>query len=206
MYIKGATPVKKENCAWVRNLFMDLCQLFFHECTFEDALNEIVRSLKKYLDGKIDPYDLVMVNAMGSNYVLKNAKLSLFSERLANAGTPAETGDSLEYVMIFKDSKYQGDKCYLITEYMRMLEKGEDVQLDDEFYIITAFGKVCKLLQSVYDPTMKLKWTSGRRKYDMSKLSKYFYDELSDDVKLSTIRKSIIELFYDQDYEIESVR
>lgn len=206
--VKGVTPVKKENCLWIRQMFIDLCQLFFEGCVFEDCINLMMREVARYMNGKVAPEELVMISSMGGNYSNENAKLKLFSERLAAAGTPVETGEILDYVILDKKSKYQGDKCYLLREYNKLLDEGEDVSFSDEFYIGKALGKIASLIQLAFDPEKKAKWSHGRKGITLENMNEYIYRELVAGVKLRKIRDDILEFYSDSkdDIEIENIR
>jgi len=194
--MKGVPPVKKENCLWIRRHYEQQCQLVFSGKTFHDSLNLFIEDIQKLVSGNIPITDLVMITGMGSNYKAKGHHLAIFSERLVDKGIPVERGDSLEYLIIYKkDEKKKGPKMYLIEEYYADLLENKEPEIDRFSYISVFMKKISTFIQRVFDPTKDITWTSGRKTYNLERLSEYTYEQIALGLPLEDIKHNI-EDFY----------
>ncbi len=182
LHMKGAAPVRREVCEWVKQQFYEHCQYIFSTDSpnLIAAINMLMVQINRLLDGKIEPEDLVMINNMGSNYKSNTAKLYVFGERMAEKGTPIEVGEAIRYLIVDTHNKEDklGHKMMTINDYYENLGLHE---IDIKYYLETAMKRISKLVRIAYDPEYHIKWESPHttKVYDLDRFTEYVSDNMT---------------------------
>ena len=84
---------------------------------------------------------------------------------------------------------------YLIEEYYADVAEGKEPEIDRCNYISGFMKKISTFIQRVFDPTKAITWKSGRKVYNLERLSEYVYEQISLGLPLEDIKHNIEEFY-----------
>ena len=179
IFTKGIVLARRDNCKFLRDVYMKILNIILDEKPLTDALIVLIDSISDLLEDKIHYKDLVIICALGSDYKSENAKMNLFSQQLIAAGKLVKAGDRLDFVVIkHPDDKPNkaallGYKMLLLEQYIENEQKDE---IDYNYYITKVLQNPINQLISVgYASTIpklnKLNFTPERKKKEQSFLT-----------------------------------
>lgn len=145
--LKGIAGARKGEADWIVSSQADSIDVLFELKSYKEVFATIAQDIQKLLEGKVKIDDLVKTVKMGHSYE-KPCMLSVFGTRLQEAGTPAQPGDALDYIVTRTAEQKKGglgNRVFTISAYREMLKAGTAPPLDIEYYVESLLKKVNKL-------------------------------------------------------------
>lgn len=133
MATKGIVVQRRDNCAFLRETYLDLLEDVLLRRPFSHAFEKIANAVLKIANNQVEVEKLTIVRGLGANYAKDNYFMKVFADRLTKDGKIVNPGDRLEYVII-KDEKLEkvSHRMRLLEEYYEM---GDNASIDSEYYI-----------------------------------------------------------------------
>ena len=121
MELRGNILVRRDNCEWYKKIYRNMLNSILEDKSPTQCFKELTTELKKLINGKIKPKDLVITTTMGSNYKSKSFKNAVFKICLRKRGGHVSVGERFGYVVV-KDE----DPKAKLGKRMRLIEEFND--------------------------------------------------------------------------------
>lgn len=136
MLKKGIVLARRDNCAFLRNLYTRILDLIMNKESLDTAINVLVDSVQELLDGQVPYEDLVIIRGLGANYKSNSYFMKVFSDELKKAGKIVNPGDRLDFVIVEDPSAtLLGHKMRLAEQYRDSLNTDNPERIDYNYYI-----------------------------------------------------------------------
>lgn len=136
MLKKGIVLARRDNCAFLRNLYTRILDLIMNKESLDTAINVLVDSIQELLDGRVPFEDLIIIRGLGANYKSNSYFMKVFSDELKKAGKIVNPGDRLDFVIVEdENATLLGHKMRLAEQYRDSLNTPTPLRIDYNYYI-----------------------------------------------------------------------
>lgn len=148
---KGIVTARRDNCAFLRNLFDKLIRKILLNKSLYESFSLIVDNISDLLHHQVKVSDLAIVKTLNSDYKSDSAMMKVFSEELTQQGKPIQAGERIDYVVV-KDKEGRNK----VGQKMRMLcdvISGEvEEPIDEDYYLGLLETPIDQIFDIAYSP------------------------------------------------------
>lgn len=134
MTIKGLTPVRRDNCQWVRNIMTEILFRLMNGFGYYSCVEYLTDSVVSLFNGEVPIDDLVISKAMGASYKLDSATMKVFAEKMSARGMNILPGERHKFIVCEGEQGTKvGEKMMLLSLY-EMTRRSKRPKIDYGYY------------------------------------------------------------------------
>lgn len=136
MLLRGIVLARRDNCIFLRNTYMAILDVIMKRRGLEEAIDILVDSIQRLLDGQVPFDELIIIRGLGDNYKSDSYFMKVFADELKRLGKPVNPGDRLDFLIVDRPGvKLLGHKMRLREQYVDGLTSGNPEPIDYNYYI-----------------------------------------------------------------------
>lgn len=130
---KGLLTARRDNHAFVREIYNNLSASILHGVNFIDNFRYIINKISDLILDKIDPNNLSITRGIGANYKNDGYFIKVFAGELARMGKPVQPGDRISVLYVKTQKELDDPKADVpLGLKMRMIEMWYESQEEEK--------------------------------------------------------------------------
>ena len=158
---RGIVLARRDNCHYLRDVYSRLLVTVLDRKPFAEALDILFEAVINLMEGRVDYRKLLVTRELGANYKDENYFMKVFADDLRLAEKPVNPGDRLEFLIVeMPGVKHLGHRLRLTEQYLEALAAGEELRVDNKYYLEKVLKNPIDQLISVgyQEDLAKLQW------------------------------------------------
>lgn len=136
IFLRGILPARRDNCKWIKSLYMKILQNILSLKSFEESMDLILYEVNRLLNNEIPYQDLLSIKGLGANYKDHSYFMNVFAINIRKHGLLANPGDRLEFLVVdVKGETKTGPKMRLPEMYEQSIQEGCPENIDINYYL-----------------------------------------------------------------------
>lgn len=142
---RGITLSRRDNCEWIRDVYLSILRKILEGKTVVEGYSEIVEAISNLMRLNFPIQKLAIVKTLGSDYKPNcTAPMKLFGEELARLGKPVQPGEKLDYIVV-KDKENREKMGYKMRLFQDFTSGDVDEEIDKAYYVKLAMNSIDQL-------------------------------------------------------------